>query len=401
VKIGIYLMTEINPSVGGSFSYYDKLIRAIDNHSFEKKIEVCFIGRIPAIDIKTKKTYHQLSSNKLYRFFLLLQKTGIVKLFSRIFSTNADWCNRKDISILKKNNIDIILFPKQFLKEVDNFPFITMNWDSGHKSTFLFPEFYESFTFRENWYRFEIQKALAIIVESESGKREFVDFFGIPQNKIFIVPLFPGGVVDMVVSAEEQEKTLQEFSLKPRQYFYYPAQFWAHKNHYNLIHAFAALITRENDDVKLVFTGSDKGNKEYIISVIRELKLENRVLVMNFVSNEAVYTLYKHSRALVMPTFLGPTNMPLLEAQCLGTAVICSDFDGHREICGDGAIYVDPADPDQLCNAMQKVSDDAVRNDLILKSNKVLNLSGFTLKRAIMLLEEGLIKLHPIRKTFL
>ncbi len=401
MKVGVYVIQDLNPSAGGNFSYYEKLVAAIDNYNFRKELEICFVGRISNKKVKLNKEYVRVSSIGFYSFFRFLNKIGLVKLLSRIFSTNADLSNTKDLSLLRKSNVDVLLFPKQFFCEIANFPFMTMNWDAGHKSTFMFPEFADGFEFRENWYRVEMQKALTVIVESQSSLNEFTSFFAIPESKIEIVPLFPGGVVDLVVTDEVQQEALRKFGLKKQSYFFYPAQFWAHKNHYNLILAFKQLKGHKGySDIKLVFTGSDKGNKNYIISVIKSLGLEAEILIFGFVENEEVYTLYKNSIALVMPTFLGPTNMPVLEAQDLQTAVICSDLSGHRETCLDGALYANPTDPNQWCEAMMRVLEPTERNELIRAADKVRSSSNFHIHHAVNSLEKILFKFVPIRKTF-
>lgn len=401
MKVGVYLIQGINPSAGGNFSYYDKLIGAIDNHTFPKELELCFVGRVAANDVKCNRDYVQLSSPFLYKVFRFLNKIKVTRFFSRLLSTNTDLCNRSDIYALKENGVELILYPKQFFREIDNFPFMTMNWDAGHKSTFMFPEFLDGFEFRENWYQIEMQKALAVIVESESSKEEFSNYFGISESKIEIVPLFPGGVVDLEVQTETQDQILRKFNLDRHSYFYYPAQFWAHKNHYNLVLAFKKLLeNNKSRHLKLVFTGSDKGNKSYILSMIKELKLENDVLILGFVSNEEVYSLYKNAIALVMPTFLGPTNMPLLEARDLNIAVICSDLKGHREMCRNGALYADPANPDQWFTSMASLLDNTFREALIQQAGEVKQSSLFTIETAIKKLEEIFLKFIPVRKTF-
>ncbi|HTE33382.1 MAG TPA: glycosyltransferase family 1 protein [Chryseolinea sp.] len=401
MKVGVYLVDNITPSAGGNFSYYERLISAVDDYRFNDALEVCFTGRIPKGDVKLQKDYVQLPSPIVFKLFQYLRKAGLTKLLSRLFFTNADLCNRIDVSRLKSAKIDLLLYPKQFFTEVFDFPFMTMNWDAGHKSTFAFPEFLESYQVREKWYRVGMQKAMAIIVESEGSKEEYASYFSVPTSKIEIVPLFPGGVVDLIVESGTQRDHLANFKLSALSYFFYPAQFWAHKNHYNLIIAFKKLRdSNPSRDIKLVFTGSDKGNKAYIRSVISHLNLERDVLIFGFVSNEEIHTLYKNAIALVMPTFLGPTNMPVLEAQTLQTAVICSDLSGHRETCQDGAIYADPREPQQWTDAMQGLLIDESRLELIEKAKAVRATTKFDIGHAMARLEAIFLKFIPIRKTF-
>ncbi len=401
MKVGIYLVDFFNPSIGGNFSYYDKLINVVDRHHFGDQVEICFVGRVPRKKIKLQKAYYQIAPSWLYNFFRILGDFKITSFLSRVFKTEMDWCSRLDRRHLDKNGVDLIIFPKQFLKAVNNFPFISMNWDAGHKSTFAFPELLGDFDFRENWYQVDVQKSLAIFVESESSKDEFMKFYSIPEKKVRVVPLFAGGVIDMQVSSEEQERILSKLKLEEQSFFYYPAQFWAHKNHYNLILAFKKLVSdQKNENLRLVLSGSDKGNKKYIQSVIKSNRLEKHVVVLDFIPNEEVYTLYRKSIALVMPSFLGPTNMPLLEARALETAVICSDLSGHRETNKDGALYIDPADSNTIHQALVALTDPDFRRSLIEKANVIHANSVFNIETALKEIEKNLVQLTPIRMTF-
>jgi glycosyltransferase involved in cell wall biosynthesis len=399
VKVGVYLVNDDNPSIGGNFSYYSKFIQSVENYNFSQELEVCFVGRQDSKKVKFKKEYIRLAPLFLYKIFKMLNSFKVTSFLAHIISIQWDLCSMFDCATLRKHKVDIILFPKQFVKEVNDFPFISMNWDAGHKTTYAFPELLEHFEGREYWYRVEIQKAIAIFVESQSSKEEFCNYYQIPQEKIEIIPLFAGGVIDLNVDESKQLSILKELNISKQNYFYYPAQFWAHKNHFTLIHAFKKLIQKHNH-LKLVFSGSDKGNKEYVKSLVKENGLQEHVHLLGFISNEEVYTLYKNAIALVMPTFLGPTNMPVIEAQALGTAVICSDLKGHRETCGDGAIYVDPKSTENWYAAMKQMMDTNFRAGLIERADTFKSRSPFNIQSAIKALESNLIKFIPVRKTF-
>lgn len=401
MKVAVYLVDNVAPSAGGNFSYYDRLIRAIDNHQFSEPLEVCFTGRIPKSSVKLSKPYFALSTANTDRFFKIFRKTGVSAFLEQRLSVNIDASNKKDIQLLRKNKVDLILLPKQFVRDLEMFPFITMNWDAAHKSSYAFPEFVDDYAVRDEWFRVYIQKGMAIIVESEASKVEFAEFYNIHKSKIEVVPLFPGGVVDIQIPRQEQDALLSKFNLKQHHYFFYPAQFWAHKNHYNLILAFKDfLIQSRRHDVKLILTGSDKGNKEYIKSVIKEQGLDENVNILGFVSNEEMYALYKNALALTMSTFLGPTNMPVLEAMTLGVPVICSDLSGHRETCGEGALYAEPTDRGQWTKAMVAILDESIRQQLLGRAAAVQASSIFNITSAVTHLERVLLKLMPTRKTF-
>jgi glycosyltransferase involved in cell wall biosynthesis len=234
-------------------------------------------------------------------------------------------------------------------------------------------------------------KAFAVFCESESGRKELLHYTSINEERVFVVPLFPGKVVEQNLSAVAQGLHLKKYGVVKNEFFFYPAQFWSHKNHYNLLLAFHQ-IHKKYPSIKLLFTGADKGNKEYIREVISNLGLEKRVLMPGFVTNEEVYSFYKNALALVMPTFLGPSNMPLLEAETLGCPVICTDLPGHREMLGDRAFYVQPQDPQSICSGLEAHIHPRQH---VPRVNTVFNLEN-----AVKQIETNFLKLKARRKAF-
>jgi glycosyltransferase involved in cell wall biosynthesis len=186
---------------------------------------------------------------------------------------------------------------------------------------------------------------------------------------------------------------LEKFNLAKDNFFFYPAQFWAHKNHYNLLRAFQKLKNIA-PSFKLVFTGSDKGNLKYIKELITEFDLDDDVKITGFVSENQLKALYENAAALVMPTFLGPTNMPLLEAYSLGCKVICSDFKGHREQLGEDALYFQPNDYNDILGKMCEIVE---KDTSSLKIGDSARSNYFTLENALFQINKNLLEISNIK----
>ena len=151
-------------------------------------------------------------------------------------------------------------------------------------------------------------------------------------------------------------------------YLFYPAQFWPHKNHVNLIKSISILQDNFGVNVDLVFTGSDKGNLGYIRSMVDKLNLTNSIHFLGFVPANDISALYKCSEALLYGSFFGPDNLPPLEAFAYGCPVVTADVPGAREQLGDAAIFVNPSDPMHIAFAIRKVlSDMNLRKNMIRK----------------------------------
>jgi len=107
----------------------------------------------------------------------------------------------------------------------------------------------------------------------------------------------------------------------------------------------------------VVFCGGDKNNKPYIQRLAAELGVAAQVSFIGFVPEADMQALYRHCRALVMPTYFGPTNLPPLEAWSLGKPVIYSAHLAGQ--VGDGALCVDPDSAEELAAAIAMVYDNA------------------------------------------
>ena len=82
--------------------------------------------------------------------------------------------------------------------------------------------------------------------------------------------------------------------------------------------------------------------------------------------------IYKKSFATAFVSFLGPTNIPPLEAISLNSPLICSNVYGMKEQMQNTAIYVDPKNPIEIYKAIKKIyEENNFRKKLILKGKKL------------------------------
>ena len=396
MKIGVWLGYELKESAGGAFSYTDRLIQLIDEHQFPNGIDICFVNLLGGGNFK-KETI------SLIEFPLSLVKLiKTQKLLYRVVCRLAQqYVLCKGIKgLLSRKNIKLMYYIHQGECIDSNFPFIATNWDIGHRSTHAFPELMwdgKPFEVRENFYRNILPKALMIFCESEAGKKEIVQYTNIGEHKIRVFPLFGGGVTTVKLSDEEGHEILQSLELKEKEYFFYPAQFWAHKNHVGLVKAFAEIVDKY-PNFKLVLSGSDKGNKNYVKSIISELGISDRVIFLGFVPIETLYCMYKYATALVMASHFGPTNMPPIEAMEIGCPVVCSDLGGHREILGEAASYFNSYDVESIKDSLLEVIENfIIYRDRILKQyQETLYLPAKTIQK----LDQLLLEVKSIRENW-
>lgn len=384
LKIGIPISFDYNPLAGGSYSYIKQLLKAIDSHEFSDHIEINFLN-FENKTISTQKpliTFHPFNSYTLVDLLrklvlILLNKIpfGFLRsLLLKVEESHERVRNQRIKAVLDKNQIDVLFYLNPD-GNAYNFRFLTIHWDIGHLSTYMFPEFLENLDERLNYYKNILPKALLIITETEAGKKELINYSQINPKRIEVMPIFPGEVIFENISKEEQQTLLYQANVEAKQFFIYPAQFWAHKNHITLIDAFEKVL-KVHPELKLIFTGSDKGNLPYLQNYIKSKKLSEHIIIKGFVSNAELFTYYKNANALVVPTFLGPSNMPPLEAAFLNCPVIISDIEGHHELMGDYARYFDPLDGNALAieilNQLQEKEGKTFKNSSIFNINNSL-----------------------------
>ncbi|MGB9680508.1 MAG: glycosyltransferase family 4 protein [Thermoanaerobacteraceae bacterium] len=268
-------------------------------------------------------------------------------------------------------NIDLVYFlsPSTLSLDLVCHNYIITVWDLCHRDNPEFPEvnYYREFERREFLYNRSLKKAVAVIVDSKLGKSNVIKRYGVDEERVFVVPFSPS-----INAFSKSEIDVRNKYGITGDYIFYPAQFWAHKNHVYIIDALS-ILKADGMLITAVFSGSDKGNLEYVLNYSKSKNVDDLVKYIGFVPNEEIYPLYKNALALVMPTYFGPTNIPPLEAFAIGTPVIVSDIPGFREQLGDAALFCDLKNPKSLAEALKLIiKDSKYRDELIQKGRKRL-----------------------------
>lgn len=268
---------------------------------------------------------------------------------------------------LISEGVDLVYFPSAspFALALQRLKYVLTIYDLAYRD---FPEFPESgFEARESYNQRAVMKAVLTIVDSEKLKLKLQHVYGLADDRVLAVPFT---VTDYVRAGQSADKhtSFQKFRLEDR-YLFYPAQFWAHKNHVRVLQALHILKQR-GQVVNVAFAGSDKGGQVHVTRTALELEVIDQVHFLGFVSSEDLACLYRNSLALIMPTYFGPTNLPPLEAWALDVPVIYSN---HLSAgIGDGVLAVDPDVPESIAEAIEKVMQEDVRRGLIVGGRRCL-----------------------------
>jgi len=131
-------------------------------------------------------------------------------------------------------------------------------------------------------------------------------------------------------------------------------------------------------DVKLNVVGPVATSTE--LHRISELGLQGRVVMRGRLTEQELRKAYRDSTAFIFPSLCEGFGFPILEAQLLNTAVVCSDIPVFREVGGkDTTLLFDPSDPHSIANAVARVQNETVRRELVARGR--INASQYTWDR--------------------
>jgi glycosyltransferase involved in cell wall biosynthesis len=222
-----------------------------------------------------------------------------------------------------------------------------------------FPEVFDNGEFRRRDFMFSsiVAKASAILCDSKIGKDDILSVYGGVPNKIHSLPYFAPRHIYAPPAQNERTQLSRKYHL-PENFFFYPATFWRHKNHALIVRALAEIKRTDEECPHVVFAGSKTREYESVFHLVRELGVKDRVHFIGYVPDSDMAGLYRLAEALVMPTFFGPTNIPVIEAWACGCPVITSDIRGLVEQVSDAGLLVNPRDPKALADAMMRIHGD-------------------------------------------
>ena len=348
-KLGVFLSYR-SPEEGGGFTITDDILNSFLTSNMVKK-HINFIILNDKNQILKKKIIkagfqcYDLKDNHL----LLKIKSFVFSLFPFLLKIYNFFNFNQYLNLQKTNKIDVVWF----LSAEYYYPlfskYVSTVWDLQHITHHKFPETGSFFRkiYREHVIKNFLQKSYKIITGSSILIKIIKKKYNINRNKI----IYNQHPTPSIFLKQPKEKKKVSF----KNYFLYPANFWQHKNHLNLIEGFNYFNQKNDYEYSLVLVGDikDKGHFNKIKNELTDNLFKN-VIILNFVSLNKLINLYDYSLALVYSSFAGPENLPPLEAMARKKKLICSNYPGAKEQLKNIPHYFDPNNLKSIANAFDK-----------------------------------------------
>lgn len=224
-----------------------------------------------------------------------------------------------------------------------------------------FPEKYPAWL--KAYHRIAIENAAKsaefIITVSEYSKRDIMEYLGIPEDRIKVIPLAVDKKRCQPATESRQQGIRSTYNL-PKRFILHVGGFSQIKNTVRVVEAFNKLLEDDGEEeLGLVFAGSS-GGSEYTrtFDTVMKYGLEKKVTFTGYLPDSHLSPLYSAAHCVIVSSLIEGFGLPVLESLQCGTPVICSHAGSLPEVAGDAAIYFPPTDTDAITNAMsQMVSD--------------------------------------------
>ena len=208
-------------------------------------------------------------------------------------------------------------------------------------------------------------RANRILTVSEASKRDILDYFRVPPEKIDVIYNGIDERFGQPPPEDDIARIRERYQLNDP-FILYAGNIKPHKNLERTIEAFHLLRRKsEFENIKLVIIGDEIAKYAALRHAVHHHKLHKYVRFFGFVPDSTLAILYRLAAVFVFPSLYEGFGLPPLEAMSSGTPVITSNVSSLPEVVGDAALLVDPLQPEDIAEAMRKVlTDPALREDL-------------------------------------
>ena len=167
-----------------------------------------------------------------------------------------------------------------------------------------------------------------VIVNSNYMKNELQRLFGLPYEKINVVP--NGVNLNLYNGVERDYNFRRQYAADNEKIILYVGRLVYEKGVQNLIAAMPKILNGYHDS-KLIIAGKG-GMLDELRDEVRRLGIDNKVYFTGYLSLDKITKMYKCADVAVFPSTYEPFGVVALEGMLSGTPVVVSDVGGLNEI---------------------------------------------------------------------
>lgn len=223
-----------------------------------------------------------------------------------------------------------------------------------HYAQFLTAESRRYYNDQIEW---AVRRADHILTDSQATCADVVSLLDIHKARVSVVHLAAhSGFRPM--SGQESADIVAQYGLTSG-YILFVGTLEPRKNLPGLLQAYRIVRDRGSSSAPLVVVGGKGWLYSEIFERLRQLDLTDCVKFIHGIPDSDMPAVYNAASLLITPSFYEGFGLPALEAMTCGTPVIGANRASLPEVIGEAGILIDPEDPTDIANGMERVLTDA------------------------------------------
>ena len=247
----------------------------------------------------------------------------------------------------------------------------------------------EGLSFSKKDIRSFLNKATTIITFSQFAKNKISKDYFIDEQKI-IVFYMAGDNGYLPISETEKEASKEKYA-SGKEYFLFTGELNTANNLIHLLKAFSFFKKRQKSNMQLVIATKTVLPNNAFIKSLASYKYKDDVKLLFDLPQQELATLTASAYAFVYAPTENNFYLPVVQAMQSCVPVIVSNTILMNEICGDAALFTDPAVFEHIADKMMLLfKDESKRNELIEKGKQ--QAAQFTIEKSSQVLWQNIIK---------
>jgi glycosyltransferase involved in cell wall biosynthesis len=274
----------------------------------------------------------------------------------KVIPGKKQWTKKYLSAELKHSPPDYFLTPSYYIpKNSPKNSFAVIHdiiFKSNPKNYSLIERIAQEYALKQN-----MKRSKRLITISENSSSEIMKYYRLPNDKLFVVPMGYQPKIDINRNSSRENLII------------YIGRIEKKKSVDILVKAFSEFI-KINNDWKLVLAGKPGYGSEQIDIMIKDLSLQDNVLMPGYIEENKKWELLASAKIFVHPSGLEGSSIPLLEAWDSGIPAIVSDAKIMKELGKDGVLYFTQNDEKSLLENMLKLSSDTELGTQIINKGR-------------------------------
>ncbi len=273
----------------------------------------------------------------------------------KIISGGRIWILTKLVPSLFFDRVrpDIFFSPSHYVPPIAPMPRVCSIMDLGYlEYTAQFQK--KDFWQLNVWSAISIFVSKSVIAISNSTKKDIVRHYLFSKRKVYVTYLgYDSKQFNPDISKKDVRRVKNRHTIVD-DYVLYLGTLKPSKNLEGLIDAFAR-VSQRFPNFKLVIAGKKGWLFDSIYKKVSELKLGNKIVFTDFISEKDKPAIIKGAKVFVLPSFWEGFGLDALNAMASGVPTVASNVGSLPEVVGDSGILIDPTDTESIANGIIEV----------------------------------------------